>query len=275
LWFQPRNLAELANAILIAERAGHHVRAFGNRWSMSDAVCATDGGVGATPGAMIGTDLLAASLQPQLPQLLADGVDATSLFHVEAGISMSALQPMLDKQAPPQALAAGGGSGQTLGGMISTSTHSGDSAVPPLGDSVQAIHLVGAGGVEHWIERDDRITTRSKLRAAYPCLAWENIHYDTRLFNAVMISAGSMGVIYSVILKTVPQFGLLEHRVLTTWQTLLPLAGPGVGNVLDGSLLSNWNFARDGPWWGRSLQRTVPPERVLTDCPQPVSLLCE
>jgi FAD/FMN-containing dehydrogenase len=169
MWFLPRNLAELADAVLEAERAGHHVRAFGNRWSMSDALCATDGGVGATPGAMIGTELLTASLQPRLPQLLADGVDATSLFDVEVGITMSALQPMLDKQNPPQALAAGGGSGQTLGGMISTSTHSGDSAAPPLGDSVQAIHLVGAGGVEHWIERDGGITTRGRLQAAYPC----------------------------------------------------------------------------------------------------------
>ena len=56
--FERRNLAELAKAVVQAERAGHHVRAFGNRWSMSDAVRATDGGVGAPARAMIETDHL-------------------------------------------------------------------------------------------------------------------------------------------------------------------------------------------------------------------------
>jgi len=56
LTFNPSTLSELANAVLQAEAAGHHVRAYGSMWSFSDAVCATD--AGSNPGAMIATEHL-------------------------------------------------------------------------------------------------------------------------------------------------------------------------------------------------------------------------
>ena len=244
LVYGPRTLAELVNAIVGAEGAGHHVRAFGSSWSFSDAICATDRSpvipalTPTWPGAMIGTVGLSANLQPGLSQILAPGVDATHLIHVEAGITISDLNSLLDQQSPRQTLNSGGGSGQSLAGVISTSTHGGDSLVPPLADYVCAMHLVGAGGIEHWIEPSPGITNTAQLRAVYPGLAPGNIHYDTLLFNAVLVSAGSMGVIYSVILKTVPQFGLVQHRAATTWEALLSSAGSNLAGVLDGSFLS-------------------------------------
>src|SRR4051794_41167957 len=65
LMLTPKTLAELANAILQAESAGHHVRAFGSKWSFSDAVCA--GSWPSRPGAMIVTEQLKKSLQSELP----------------------------------------------------------------------------------------------------------------------------------------------------------------------------------------------------------------
>src|SRR5262249_45139547 len=105
-------------------------------------------------------------------------------------------------------------------------------------DYVQAIHLVAAAGIEFWIERDERITDSEKLNKFYPCLAFGNIHYDTRLFNAVLVSAGSMGVIYSVILRTVPLYASQQHRVGTTWEALLA-ADPNLASVMDGSFMAN------------------------------------
>ena len=245
VFYTPNTRAELAYAILQAESAGHHVRAAGSTWSFSDALCATDGStvpptlIPVRPGAMIDTRQLTASLQPGLRQILAPGVDATFLFHVEAGITIANLDVLLDQQPGRQTRPSGGGRGQTLAGFISTSSHGGDSLVPPLADYVCAIHLVGAGGAEHWIEHDSGITNPSQLQVVYPCLAAGNIHYDTSLFNAVLCSGGSMGVIYSIILKTVPQFGLVQHQVATTWETLLASAGPNLGGVLDGSFLSS------------------------------------
>ena len=235
LQLNPNSLAELANAILQAEHEGHHVRAYGSKWSFSDAVYA---GSPDRPGAMIVTEQLKKSLQSELPYVLAAGVDPTFLCYVEAGIKSTDLTFLLAGRG--QTLEAGGGSGQSIAGMMSTSTHSGDSLVPPLVDYIRAIHLVGAGGIEHWIEPDSRITDPAKLQSFYPCLATGNIHYNTALFNAVLVSAGSMGVVYSVILKTVPQYGVHQHRVATTWEALLK-ADPDLTKVIDGTYLASWN----------------------------------
>ena len=241
LSLNPKTLAELANAIREAESAGHHVRAYGSKWSFSDAVCATTG-TPPRPGAMIVTEQLKKSLQAELPFLLKAGVDPTFLCHVEAGIKAADLSEMLAQRG--QMLEAGGGSGQSIAGMMATSTHSADSLVPPFVEYVQAIHMVGAGGIEHWIERDTGITDSAKLQSYYPCLAVGNIHYNTRFFNAVLVSAGSMGVIYSVILKTVPQYGIHQHRLATTWEVLLQ-ADPTLAKVIDGSYMASRNFQND------------------------------
>jgi len=236
LILNPKTLAELANAILQAESAGHHVRAFGSKWSFSDAVCA--GSWPNRPGAMIVTEQLKKSLQSELPFILAAGVDPTFLCHVQAGIKATDLMFLLAGRG--QTLEAGGGSGQSIAGMMSTSTHSGDSLVPPLVDYVRAIHLVGAGGIEHWIEPDSGISDPTKLQNFYPCLAAGNIHYNTTLFNAVLVSAGSMGIIYSVVLKTVPQYGVHQHRVATTWEALQK-ADPDLSKVINGKYMESWS----------------------------------
>ena len=244
-YYTPKTLSELAYAVLQAEALGHHVRAFGSSWSFSDVLCATDSStvpptlIPQQPGAMIATSQLQASLQQELQQVLAPGVDATFLIHVQAGITITALNSLLDNLPVRQTLNSGGGSGQTLAGVISTSTHGGDSLVPPLADFVCAIHMVGAGGIEHWIEPDQGITDPAKLRVVYPCLASNgSIHYDTQLFRAALVAAGSMGVIYSMVLKTVPQFGLVQHRAVTTWEALQG-PDPSLTSVLDGSFLSS------------------------------------
>ncbi|MHA7631746.1 D-arabinono-1,4-lactone oxidase [Corallococcus sp. M7] len=43
------------------------------------------------------------------------------------------------------------------------------------------------------------------------------IVYDTELFNAVLVSAGRMGVIYAVVVEVVNAFRLREDRERTTW----------------------------------------------------------
>jgi hypothetical protein len=237
LYFIPKMLSELVNAVLRAESAHHHVRAVGSAWSFSDAISATDDSP-VIPGAMIDTSQLNDGLQEILWQILAPGVDATNLFHVEGGITISDLVLLLDQQPGRRALPSGGGRGQTLAGFISTSSHGGDSLVPPLTDFICAIHLVGAGGIQHWIEPDTGITDPAKLQLVYPCLTAGNIHYNTALFNAVLVSGGSMGIIYSVILKTQPQFGLVQHQAVSTWEAVLA-SGTNLSGVLDGSFMAS------------------------------------
>ena len=47
----------------------------------------------------------------------------------------------------------GGANGQTLAGAFSTGTHGSDVDLPPIADGVRAIHMVGPGGQEWWLER--------------------------------------------------------------------------------------------------------------------------
>lgn len=229
--FEPTSRTELANAILQAEAAGHHVRAFGSTWSFSDAVRATTDG---QPGAMIATKHLNKNLDVSLLSILAPGVDHNRLYHVEAGGKARDMVSNLADRG--LMLEAGGASGQSVGGMMSTSTHSSESSVPPFVDYVRAIHLIGAGGVEHWIERDQRITDPARLQERYPCLAAGNIRYSTKLFNAVLVSAGCMGVIYSVIVEAVPAFGVRRHRFATTWEQLLT-EDPDLTATMSGSYM--------------------------------------
>jgi hypothetical protein len=163
------------------------------------------------------------------------------LFHVEAGITIADLQQLLDHQHPRLALRASGGSpGATLAGVLSTATHGGEFRAdwPLLVDCVRAVHLVGPGGVQWWIEGDVPVADRRKLAARYPGpppirfiggRRWRDRALPgltaQDVLNAVAVSMGTMGVIYSVVLAVVPQFGLRQVVHPTTWPGLIAAAG--------------------------------------------------
>ncbi len=135
------------------------------------------------------------------------------LLHVEAGIRIADLSEELDRRglALPT---LGGSNGQALGGVISTSTHGGDWQQPPFPDMVRAVHLVGEGGQEIWIERaSDPITDPARLAAVLPCPGTD-IRYDDRLLDAVTVACGRFGVVYSYVLEVRRAFRVVE--VVTT-----------------------------------------------------------
>ena len=125
----------------------------------------------------------------------------------------------------------GNAGGQTVAGAFSTGTHGGDFRRPPIADSVVAIHLVADGGKHYWIEMVDheryypQLTDDDMLNALYgkPELGGpDNFQViraiDNAVFDAVLVSAGRFGVIYSVVLRAVPQYALYERRRLHVWQ---------------------------------------------------------
>ncbi len=121
----------------------------------------------------------------------------------------------------------GGSGGQTLAGAISTSVHGGDFNLAPLPDMVQAIHLVGPGGKQYWIERRVPITDRQRLAAILTNVDERNIIYDDDWFNSVLVSMGCMGIIYSFVIEVEDQYGLEEVRAKSTWNTVRPLLADG------------------------------------------------
>jgi hypothetical protein len=192
------------------------------------------------PAYLIDTHALAKSLQGRLPDLLTQsaaeamrddaGHSPRFFFHVEAGITIAELGELLAHQSPRLTLQAISGSpGATLAGALSTATHGAEFNWPLLVDRVLAVHLVGPGGLQWWIEGSESIGDPDALLAAYPGLSRERIITGATprfgippqdWLKAVVVSMGSIGVMYSVVLEVVPRFGVREVVVQRTWKTL-------------------------------------------------------
>ena len=213
---------------------------------------------------------LASSLQSQLHAILSNSAraavapgpggtpPATYYFHVEAGITMADLDQLLDHQNPRLAIQASGGSvGATLAGTISTATHGGEFQWPLLVDRVRAIHLVGPGGQEWWIEGDTSIADHHRLQQIYPNIDHKHFigghwHQDgltaQDVLNAVIVSMGTMGVFYSVVVEVVPQYGIqqivtsLEKpqvELASGWSELLRRSGTSETELRNGDAAAN------------------------------------
>jgi len=208
------------------------------------------------PAYLMNTRSLVSSLQQDLPNILtASALDETSrakpvdqrrfYFHVEAGITIAELGQLLAHQSPRLSLRAISGSpGATLAGALATATHGAEFNWPLLIDSVKAVHLVGPGGLQWWIEGDVPIADPQKLRAVYPDIDPSRIIQGARQvggvvpqdwLGAAIVSLGCLGVVYSVVLEVVPLFGVREVVVKKTWGNLFlgsEFAGAAIADVL-------------------------------------------
>jgi hypothetical protein len=140
------------------------------------------------------------------------------LIHVKAGIKLAHLNCLLDNKGLAMPT-LGGSNGQSLAGAISTGTHGTNVRLPPIQDFVRAIHLIGPGGKQFWIEpRAHRITDREKMehlkeiQVLDPCM---EIIYEDSIFDACLVSVGAAGIIYSVVLEAAP-----EHHLRSTTQSI-------------------------------------------------------
>ncbi|MBC7988645.1 MAG: hypothetical protein H7Y19_03555 [Luteimonas sp.] len=231
-------------------------------------------------------DVIPSRLHPELLERMKDP-DFPALHgtvvHVEAGKRIYQLYGELDRFniasglgkhirditdgmvhfAGPWAFATmGGAGGQTVVGAFSTGTHGGDFDRGPLADSVVALHLVADGGMHYWIEPVDRerfapqLCDDDALTALYGHDRYGGpdnfrIIRDTDIFNAVLVSVGRFGILYSAVLRAVPQYSLWERRRLHLWQDIKH-------QIADrGGLLFNDSEVEAGPSKQRFLQVVV------------------
>jgi hypothetical protein len=210
------------------------------------------------PGAMknrsiVDTRRLASSLHETFSTIASTHVKAETrkgrhFFHVEAGITIADLNVLLDHQRPRLAIEASGGSpGATLAGTLSSATHGGEFRWTLLVDRVKAIHLVGPGGQEWWIEGKEPIADFAKLSTVYPNITakhfiggeWRNDQCLKGLtpqdvLKAVAVSMGVVGVIYSVVLEVVPAYGIRQKaKRIEHWDDLLSAADVTVAQLRD------------------------------------------
>ena len=183
-----------------------------------------------------------------------------ALIHVESGKRIYQLYAELDQKddgSNPATLAGrlgphfagpwgletlGNSGGQTIVGAFSTGTHGGDFDRGAVADLVVAVHLVADGGRHYWIERVDheryfpQLTDDAALTNFYGAAEVlggpGNFHIirDNQILDAVLVSVGRFGVIYSAVLRAVLQYSLWERRRMHLWQdirTQISASSPG------------------------------------------------
>jgi hypothetical protein len=137
------------------------------------------------------------------------------LVYVEAGMKIKHLIADLDATSSPRLSlpAMGAGGEQTIAGSLATGTHGSEMDRQPLIDAIRAVHLVGPGGQEWWIERSNGFSEPPRLANAVPdWCADTKIFYDDRLFYSVIVSAGRLGVIYAMVMELEEEYWLEERR---------------------------------------------------------------
>ncbi len=201
---RPEKAEELAALVREAERGGVGVRAVGSGHSWSD--------VALTTGFLIEPGGLARPLQLE-PELLRPGVDPGGLARCEAGIRLRELNRHLDGEGRAL-LQMGGYDGQTVAGVLSTSTHGSGIGLGPICDFVRSLDLVGSGGRLWRIEPSDGPTEPAAFADRYPD---RRLVQEDRWFDAARVGIGCMGVIYSATVEVGERYWLREVRTLRPW----------------------------------------------------------
>ncbi|MBS1868801.1 MAG: hypothetical protein JSS99_03985 [Actinobacteria bacterium] len=248
----PANLAQLRGEIVRAEAEGLAVHAVGAALAFSaPAYCA---------GVVV--DLRGIAGFPQAIQRAIGRADRgrSVLLAVHAGIRIHELDRVLEQRppgrhplawlAPGRRLALpthGGASLQTLAGAVSTGTHGGDAARPPIGDCVHAAIVVGSGGDVSVVQRanapvlDFPALERTLLAEAGRGVAVVDVAADDAL-DAAVVALGRVGVVYAYVVEVADETGTLvfEHRTKRRWSDVrdeLDLATPVARAVADDGFL--------------------------------------
>ena len=215
-YYKPTSLAELVQIIKIAEQDNCKVRAVASGHSFSEILQTTDYLIDCHGmNQLIDLDKSILKSDEEIKKI---DYDPNLLVHAENGITIRDLNPLLD-QKKLALYNMGGFDAQTIAGVISTATHGTGIGLGAISDQAVSLVLVGEGGIIYRIEPTNGITDPEKYKAKYPD---NKLIQDDDWFNAASVSLGSMGVIYSVILKVLPAYYLKEERLgkihETSWE---------------------------------------------------------
>jgi len=204
LW-PAKDVDDLVSAVVRARAEGLTVRCVGSGHSWSD--------VALTTGYLIGPRRLSRVSRVEAG-LMRDGVELEGLVSVGSGTTIKQLNDWLDRHG--LALQQMGGfDGQTLAGVVSTSTHGSGVKFGPFPDFVRSLDLVDGTGRRRRIEPADGPTDPAAFSAARP--EWSLDQRDD-WFDAVICAMGCIGLIVSLIIQVGPSFELTEVRRLSTWK---------------------------------------------------------
>jgi hypothetical protein len=211
---RPESLEELMRCVQKAEREGTTIRACGAGHAWSDAAL--------TDGYMVMPNNLGGVLE------LDDGTlrrppSQLRLARVLGGTHIRTLNSELDRRglALPQ---MGGYDGQTIAGVVSTSTHGSGLAWGPFPDLVHSLDLVVAGGEVVRVEPIDGPTDPGKFEAVFADS--RRLIQDDDMFAAAACGIGCIGIVYALVIEVREKFWLRETREVTTWEATRDILTP-------------------------------------------------
>ncbi len=210
--FFPEHLHDLSDIIRKAEQEGKKVKVVGSGHSYSEV---------AVPDHLMidmrRLDKILPIKEEWIKPAFLDPQQDLQLLHVQAGISLQQLNKLLEERKLGL-INMGAVDNQTISGAISTGTHGTGLDLPAVQGMVRQIVLVTHGGKVIRIEPTDGITDRDK---------YDNpnieLKQDDDYFNSVLLSLGSMGVIYSFIIAVRKEYWLEETKTLSRWSEVKPL----------------------------------------------------
>ena len=202
LMFIPRTLEDLVYIVHKAEKNNKRIRALGSSHSWSD--------VAVTDHYLVKTHKISGFLKLDKRQLKSS-VNSDGLVEVKGGTSVRDFNKGLDKRKRA-IINMGGIDHQTLAGAISTSTHGSGRNLPSLPGMVKSVTIVTEGGAVKQIEPTDGITDPAKFNR-------NNVELiqDDQTFYSVVVGFGAMGVVYSFIVETRPEYWIRETRKIYKW----------------------------------------------------------
>lgn len=207
----PKSLAEIVDVVKKAESEGKRVKMTGSGHSFSD--------VALTEDYLLSPMGITRALPLDVTELR-QGDRIRYFARVEAGITIRALNAHLD--AHGYALTnLGGYDAQTIVGAAMTGTHGSGLEYGPIASQIASLELVTKGGEVLKVEPENGITRVPPKELVTP-FGKVPVHFvpDTKLFNALTVSLGCMGIVYAIVIEVVPTFWLREKRTVMSWGEL-------------------------------------------------------
>ncbi|MFT4969988.1 MAG: hypothetical protein ACI9O4_001740 [Chitinophagales bacterium] len=201
--FQPDNLSELVSNIEYCYQKNIFVKPYGARHSSSDVAKPIENSAALT--------LEKLKLYDTLDQRKLTSSLGEKLVQFEAGYSVKQVNDILHSMgyALPN---MGSYDKQSLIGAICTGTHGSNREVGPMANIVKAIDLLM---YEDGILKNVRVQPTSCGLPDHSELI--EVRANDNLFYNLVLSMGSIGVIYNVVIAVEEKFMLKETRKVTSW----------------------------------------------------------
>ena len=204
---------ELQAIIAEAVAAEKEIRVQGSAWSLSK--------VGLAKDRLVNSKMLRL-LRFNLPESMISSQyrgDHRKLRFVECGESIAAINQMLFREGL-SLKASGANNGQTLAGALSTNTHGAAFNFGGIPDFVVGLHLVVGPSKHVYLQRKTAPVVTTKFTDLFGTTLVE----DDDLFNSALVSFGSFGIIYGILIETRELFMLHATRFFHPFNQALKTA---------------------------------------------------